>query len=185
MNRVALTVLALLTIAGTAAAGVNLHADIYLPTGESHSADAYADETGNAGASVDGQPVGAPASPVPLPATPPAPGLPATPDLPAAPVPTPAAPGVPSIPPALPEAPALPGAPEIPSAPAPGAPEIPSAPGVPSIPPSTPEVPTLPETPVVPIAPPVVPMPAPEDSVDDILETVTLLAENVQDALPL
>lgn len=63
MNHVAIVLASLLAVAGPAAAGVEIHASVTLPTGETHTVDAWANETGEANAHVNGQPVGVPAPP--------------------------------------------------------------------------------------------------------------------------
>lgn len=165
MNRVAIVAIpTLLALAGTALAGIEIHANLTLPTGETHTFDAWANETGEANASVDSGPATTlPETPVPLPG---APEIPSVPTLPA------------PQPPALPEIPGtpeLPGAPEIPVVP----PEIPTIPEVPSAPEApAPEIPTLPETPTPPEAPS-----APADPTQ-VVDDALALVQGTLDALP-
>lgn len=92
MNRTAILAAALLAIAGSASAGATLSATVTLPTEETHILEAHADESGDAGAALDGEPVGAPQVPS-------VPELPATPELPS----VPDTPVVPVTPPMLPD----------------------------------------------------------------------------------
>lgn len=97
----------LLALAGpTSAAGVTVHADAALPTGETRSFDLYADETGGYYVLVDGKPVDPSTVGLPgLPGLPGAPGVPAVPGVPG--VPSPGAPSLPGVP-GLPALPVLP-----------------------------------------------------------------------------
>ena len=184
MNRLAIAVAALLAVAGSALAGVEIHAALTLPTGETHTVDAWANETGDANAHVDGAPVGAPGAPE-LPA---APEVPGAPELPSAPE----VPGAPEVP-STPELPGAPDVPEIPEAGVPAVPSVPEAPEVPETPsvPEAPEVPTIPDVQNPPSAPTLPPMETPSvpgaDSVIALALQAYLIAQDAaEDAgLPL
>lgn len=184
MNRSILAVAALLAVAGSAFAGAQIAATIALPTGETHTLEADADENGDASATVDGAPVESllPAAPAPLPATP---ELPAAPELP----PVPVVPGAPTIP-GAPELPTVPGAPSVPELPAdpsalpavPEAPALPSDPLDPTVPalpvePGAPETPTVPELPAEPTTP-AAPEPTTPD-VDQIVNDANEIADDL------
>lgn len=62
MQKTILVLMALLTIAGPAVAGGEIHLDLNA-NGEAHTVDATVGDDGSAEILVDGQPVGAPAAP--------------------------------------------------------------------------------------------------------------------------
>lgn len=172
MNRAVVAIAAMLAIAGSAVAGIEIHAAFTIPTtGESHAVDAWANETGEFNATADDQSVtnaavGGPVVPelpsAPAPPAPAVPELPATPELPSAPE-LPATPGVPAVPePGVPVPPALP------------EPSVPEAPEVPALP--EPEAPSAPETPLLPtVSPP---------SADEATQIVMDLVATVEGAIP-
>lgn len=168
MNRVSIATVALLLLAGSAAASVHYHT--YYDVGsDRHSADVhYDEETGVTWVAVDGFPAFLPTAPLP--------------------VPIPDAPDLPPLGEVIPPVPALPGGPAAPQIPAPAPlPIEPPAPASPGLPVPAPEEPSLlvpevpdPSAPAAPEpTPPEVPTPPEQRDVEDMLiDTVGGTLEN-------